>query len=239
MELLDEEKRRTITSQSIFDASLRLTHDHELLNSSIDEIKRTIMIDYNNELYKLYLRKIKDNSPLAYKQISIYDKYKDNIIEYRLKRVLEKKEKIKKRNKLDWEKIEEQYRNEELEHLKLLMKFKPSREVIYIKRANYNDIRLIRNYIRTISFVEGNINDDNIISKYRNIEFKLRSNHNYVVVETVIDNNENYGYIVNKRNYFDRMIIRIHDDNDLIMIDILPQGYLYDKLLSMFLKKIQ
>lgn len=74
-----------------------------------------------------------------------------------------KKQRILKRSETDWNLIEEQYRNEELEHIKILLSFKPSNDVIYIKRACYNDIRLIRNYIRTTIFNGDNLHDDNII----------------------------------------------------------------------------
>lgn len=232
------EEQRDLVNQSILEASNRLTHDHELSCSTKEELKRKIKIDYYNELIKLFIEKQKNANNIISKQIKIYINNKDKIINNRLQRMLMKKNKILKRSEADWNLIEEQYRNEELEHIKILLSFKPSNDVIYIKRACYNDIRLIRNYIRTIIFNGDNFRDDNIISKYRNLEFKLNTNENYVVIETIEYDNDIYGYLVNKHNYFEQPIIKIIN-NKTFSIDIIRDSSLREILLQKFYEKIK
>lgn len=232
------EEQRDLVNQSILEASNRLTHDHELSCSKKEELKRKIKIDYYNELIKMFIEKQKNANNIISKQIGIYVNNKDKIISNRLQRMLMKKQRILKRSETDWNLIEEQYRNEELEHIKILLSFKPSNDVIYIKRACYNDIRLIRNYIRTTIFNGDNLHDDNIISKYRNLEFKLNTNENYVVIETIEYDNDIYGYIVNKHNYFEQLIIKIIN-NKTFSIDIIRDSSLREVLLHKFYEKIK
>lgn len=232
------EEQRDLVNQSILEASNRLTHDHELSCSTKEELKRKIKIDYYNELIKMFIEKQKNANNIISKQIRIYVNNKDKIISNRLQRMLMKKQRILKRSETDWNLIEEQYRNEELEHIKILLSFKPSNDVIYIKRACYNDIRLIRNYIRTTIFNGDNLHDDNIISKYRNLEFKLNTNENYVVIETIEYDNDIYGYIVNKHNYFEQLIIKIIN-NKTFSIDIIRDSSLREVLLHKFYEKIK
>lgn len=232
------EEQRDLVNQSILEASNRLTHDHELSCSTKEELKRKIKIDYYNELIKLFIEKQKNANNIIDKQIKIYIDNKNRIINNRLQRMLLKKQRILERSKTDWNLIEEQYRNEEIEHIKILLSFKPSDDITYIKRACYNDIRLIRNYIRTITFNDDNLYDDNIINKYRNLEFKLNSNEDFVVIETIEYSNNNYGYLINKHNYFEQLIIKIIDDNNTFKIDIIYDDNFKKFLLQKFYKKI-
>lgn len=232
------EEQRDLVNQSIFEASNRLTHDHELSCFTKEELKRKIEIDYYNELIKLFIEKQKNANNIISKQIKIYISNKNEIINNRLQRMLEKKKRILNRSEEDWNLVEEQYRNEELEHIKILLSFKPSNSIIQIKRACYNDIRLIRNYIRTIIFNGDNLHDDNTISKYRNLEFKLNTNKKYIVIETIEYNNDIYGCIVNKHNYFDQLIIKIIN-NKTFSIDIIYDNDLKEILLQKFYKKIK
>lgn len=232
------EEQRDLVNQSIFEASNRLTHDHELSCFTKEELKRKIEIDYYNELIKLFIEKQKNVNNIISEQIKIYIINKNKIINNRLQRMLEKKKRILNRSEEDWNSVEEQYRNEELEHIKILLSFKTSNSIIQIKRACYNDIRLIRNYIRTIIFNGDNLHDDNMISKYRNLEFKLNTNENYIVIETIEYDNDIYGYIVNKHNYFDQLIIKI-TNNKIFSIDIIYDNDLKEILLQKFYKKIK
>lgn len=232
------EEQRDLVNQSIFEASNRLTHDHELSCFTKEELKRKIEIDYYNELIKLFIEKQKNVNNIISEQIKIYIINKNKIINNRLQRMLEKKKRILNRSEEDWNSVEEQYRNEELEHIKILLSFKTSNSIIQIKRACYNDIRLIRNYIRTIIFNGDNLHDDNMISKYRNLEFKLNTNENYIVIETTEYDNDIYGYIVNKHNYFDQLIIKI-TNNKIFSIDIIYDNDLKEILLQKFYKKIK
>lgn len=85
------EEQRDLVNQSIFEASNRLTHDHELSCFTKEELKRKIEIDYYNELIKLFIEKQKNANNIISKQIKIYISNKNEIINNRLQRMLEKK----------------------------------------------------------------------------------------------------------------------------------------------------
>lgn len=214
------EEKRDIISKAILLASLRLTHDHELGFYEEKDLLHIIKIDYINELVRLGLYN-------ADKVINLYLRNKNEIINNRLERYKQKKIKINSRKEQDWIRVEEEYRNEEIEHLNILLNFEPNKIVTELRRANYNDIRLIRNYIRTINICKSVLHDDNKINKYRNMELTI-NNNDYIVIE-VID--KEYAYIVNKRNWQDRMIIRILDDkfNIEFVKDVKLLNYLLTK----------
>lgn len=143
MKAFSEDQMREIVSQSVFDASKRLAYDHELEVITEEEIRRRANIDYNNELNKLVSKSINDKSPILKEYIKTYINNKEDIINKRIKRTMYKKDVIATRDSKTWSNIEEIYRNEELENCKFL-------RTNNLKRANYNDIRLIRNFIRTV-----------------------------------------------------------------------------------------
>ncbi len=222
------DEKRDIVSKAILLASLRLTHDHELGFYEEKDLLQLINIDYTNELARLFLYKFNNKINLD-EEIDLYIKNKEKIIENRLKRVKQKKKRINNRKEKDWVKVEEEYRNEEIEHLNILLNFTPNKNITGLRRANYNDIRLIRNYIRTINNCNGLLHDDNKINKYRNLEITI-NNADYIIIE-VIDSN--YGYIVDKRDWTNHQIIKILDDK--LNIKFINDNSLFNK----FLIKIQ
>lgn len=225
------DEKRDIVSKSILLASLRLTHDHELGFYELEDLLHIMNIDYTNELVRIALLKI--NGMPVDKELNLYLTNKDIIIKNRLRRVKQKKERINERKEEDWISAEEEYRNEEIEHLKILLDFIPNNDVSNLKRANYNDIRLMRNYIRTVNNCNGILHDDNKINKYRNLELTI-NNNDYIVIEVVEKDNINFGYIINKRNWLDKKIIKILDSK--FNIEFIDND---NELLKLFLDKIQ
>ena len=208
----EEEKRETV-SLSILNAMSRLTYDHELADINEKDINKRIRIEYINELMKLYLFKL--NNIDVDVDIKYYLDNKEKILGNRLRRFREKKSSILGRKDQDWRSIEEEYRSEELRNLAIIDKFVPNADFVSVKRACYNDIYMIRNYLRTINNIRGEVYIESSISEYRNLELKLFTNEDYIIVETINDNGINYGYLVNKRNYFDYYIIKIVDINNI------------------------
>lgn len=220
------DEKRDIVSKAILLASLRLTHDHELGFYEEKDLLNIINIDYVNELVRLGLYKL--SGSVEDREITLYIDNKDKIISDRLKRYKQKKERINNRKEDDWISIEEEYRNEEIEHLRILLNFVPNKNVTSLRRANYNDIRLIRNYMRTINNCNGILRDNNKINKYRNMELTI-NNNDYIVIEVIDDD---YAYIVNKRDFKDQKTIKILDDKFNI-------EFINNNLLDKFLEKIQ
>ena len=208
----EEEKRETV-SLSMLNAMSRLTYDHELAEISEKDINRRIKIDYINELMKLHLFKL--NNIDVDVDIKYYIDNKEKILGNRLRRFREKKNNILARSEQDWRSIEEEYRNEEMRNLEVQNKFVPNADFLSVRRASYNDIYMIRNYLRTINNIRGDVYIEDAISEYRNLELKLYTNADYIIVETINDNGTTYGYLVNKRNYFDFYIIKIVSINNI------------------------
>ena len=229
-----EEEKRELVSLSVLNAMRRLTYDHELAEISEKEFNKKIKIDYINELIKLNIFKI--NNIDVDIDIKYYVDNRDKILSNRLRRFREKKQKVLERNDQDWRNIEEEYRFEELHNLEIQNKFVPNKDFLSVKRASYNDINMIRNYIRTINNIRGEVHFESSISEYRNLELNLYTNEDYIIIETINDNGSTYGYLVNKRNYFDFYIIKIIDINKIYYT---KDGPTIRELMSKFYDKLK
>lgn len=78
-----------------------------------------------------------------------------------------------------------------------------------------------------------------MISKYRNLEFRLGNNEDYIIIETICINNIYYGYMVNKNDYLKSMIVEIREDNNIIGIRDIHNDKMNKEFLAKFMNKLQ